>query len=132
MTQSYFTWKDIVNKSLPLRFNDFWLCNVNTTDVRAIFANFKSIPYFWKNVILNWCDFNFKEPENVKDVRSFLGLVNFFGRFIPNLSAKTHVLRQLTKKNALWSAFTMIVPYFIVIRKTSVKGATTLIQRHRQ
>ena len=63
-------WKDIVNKSLPLRLNDFWLCNVNTNDVRAIFANFKSIPYFWKNVILNWCDFNFKEPETPNEILS--------------------------------------------------------------
>ena len=31
-----------------------------------------------------------------------MGLINFFGRFIPNLSAKTHILRQLTKKRAKW------------------------------
>ena len=44
----------------------------------------------------------YKEPENAKEVRSFLGLINFFGRFIQNLSAKTHILRQLTRKGAPW------------------------------
>ena len=43
---------------------------------------------------------NFKEPTNVKEVRSFLGLVNFMSRFIHNLSSKTGILRKFTQKNA--------------------------------
>ena len=35
--------------------------------------------------------------------RSFLGSVQFFGKFIPNLSTLTGPLRQLTKKNAPWN-----------------------------
>ena len=45
---------------------------------------------------------NFKQPRNAKEVRSFLGLINFFGRFIHNLSTKTFNLRNLTKKRARW------------------------------
>ena len=45
---------------------------------------------------------NFKEPTNVKEVRSFLGLLNFLSRFIPNLSSETVTLRKLTQKNVKW------------------------------
>ena len=41
---------------------------------------------------------NFKEPTNVKEVRSFLGLVNFMSRFIDHLSSKTAIIRKLTSK----------------------------------
>ena len=42
---------------------------------------------------------DFKEPTNVKEVRSFLGLMNFLSRFIHNLSSETTILRKLTQKN---------------------------------
>ena len=35
---------------------------------------------------------DFKEPTNVKEVRSFLGLMNFLSRFIHNLSSETTIL----------------------------------------
>ena len=38
-----------------------------------------------------------REPRNAGEVRSFLGLVNFTARFIPNLSTVSAPLRQLTK-----------------------------------
>ena len=41
---------------------------------------------------------NAKEPQNAGEVRSFLGLVNFSARFIPNLATTTEQLRRLTKK----------------------------------
>lgn len=37
---------------------------------------------------------NFRKPETKEEVRSFLGLVNFVGHFIPNLSSRTEALRQ--------------------------------------
>jgi len=40
-----------------------------------------------------------REPQNASEVRSFLGLVNFSARFIPNLATVAEPLRQLTKKN---------------------------------
>lgn len=48
---------------------------------------------------------NFREPESVEEVRSFLGLVNFVGHCIPDLSTKTSPLRRLLKKGVTfkWS-----------------------------
>ena len=37
------------------------------------------------------------EPTNAAEVRSFLGLVNFTARFIPDLATVSAPLRQLTK-----------------------------------
>lgn len=41
-------------------------------------------------------------PENVKDLERFLGLVTYVGSFIPNLSDKTRVLRELLQKDIAW------------------------------
>ena len=38
-----------------------------------------------------------REPESASEVRSFLGLVNFVARFIPDLSTTAEPLRQLTR-----------------------------------
>lgn len=43
-----------------------------------------------------------KKPKNVNEVRSFLGLVNYCGRFINNLSTVEEPLRRLTRKNVIW------------------------------
>lgn len=39
-------------------------------------------------------------PKNLKEVRSFLGLCNFYNRFIPNFSTVFAPLYKLTRKNA--------------------------------
>ena len=41
---------------------------------------------------------NAREPQNVSEVRSFLGLVNYNARFIPEYATITEPLRELTKK----------------------------------
>lgn len=41
---------------------------------------------------------NFREPKTAEETRSFLGLVNYVGKFIPNLATLTDPLRQLTKQ----------------------------------
>ena len=38
-------------------------------------------------------------PSNVAELRSFLGLVNYYNRFLPNLSTVVHPLNQLSKYN---------------------------------
>ena len=38
-----------------------------------------------------------REPRNASETRSFLGLVNYCGRFIPNLATISEPLRRLTK-----------------------------------
>jgi hypothetical protein len=45
---------------------------------------------------------NAEVPQSVKEVRSFLGLVNYCGRFIPNLADLTKPLRDLTKQGVTW------------------------------
>ena len=41
-------------------------------------------------------------PENVSQLRSFLGLVNYYNRFLPNTSTVLHPLHQLLEQNSLW------------------------------
>lgn len=41
---------------------------------------------------------NFREPVTGEEVRSFLGLVNYVGKFIPNLATLTEPLRLLVKQ----------------------------------
>ncbi|XP_058456465.1 uncharacterized protein K02A2.6-like [Malaya genurostris] len=41
---------------------------------------------------------NFRAPCSKEETRSFLGLVNYVGKFIPNLATLTDPLRQLTKQ----------------------------------
>ncbi|KAI5748437.1 hypothetical protein M8J77_025507 [Diaphorina citri] len=43
-----------------------------------------------------------KEPTNVKELRSMLGMVNFVRDFVPNMSDLTAPLRLLLKKNIAW------------------------------
>jgi hypothetical protein len=42
---------------------------------------------------------NARTPENVGEVRSFMGLVTFCARFIPNLASVADPLRKLTRNN---------------------------------
>ncbi|XP_062610353.1 uncharacterized protein K02A2.6-like [Saccostrea cucullata] len=42
---------------------------------------------------------NSEIPSNASEVRSFLGMTNYVGRFIPNYSTITAPLRELTKQN---------------------------------
>ena len=45
---------------------------------------------------------NTPPPTNVTQLRSFLGLVNYCSRFIPNFSTITATLRRLDRKNTFW------------------------------
>jgi len=42
-------------------------------------------------------------PTNTKELQTFLGFINYLTKFIPNLSQKTQVLRQLLQKDTEWS-----------------------------
>ena len=61
-------WINIVSSKLPLNNNDFWLCNFNKSSVKAITKQYKSIPTFWADVILDWAEYNFYTPDNVSDL----------------------------------------------------------------
>ena len=44
-----------------------------------------------------------KPPTNVTELQSFLGMVTYCSKFLPNFSTITDPLRQLLKKNTPWN-----------------------------
>ena len=42
------------------------------------------------------------EPKNIQELRSFLGLLNYYAKFIPNLASLLHPLNKLLKKDQKW------------------------------
>jgi len=47
--------------------------------------------------ILSW-----PEPKNVKDIRKFLGLANYYRRFIQNFTQVTRPMNMLMRKDVKW------------------------------
>ena len=45
---------------------------------------------------------NAPAPNNVQELRAFLGLVNYYGNFIPNLSSLLYPLNRLLSKDTKW------------------------------
>ena len=43
-----------------------------------------------------------KSPNNTKELKSFLGAIQYLAKFLPKLSEKTDRLRKLLKKNEPW------------------------------
>ncbi len=46
---------------------------------------------------------NAPKPNNVMELRSFLGLLNYYGRFLQNLSSRLQPLHNLLKQKKPWS-----------------------------
>ena len=44
-----------------------------------------------------------KPPENTKELKSFLGAIQYMAKFLPKLSERTDKLRKLLKKNEPWN-----------------------------
>jgi len=42
-------------------------------------------------------------PTNIEELRRFLGIVNFFGKFLPHLATINEPLRNLTKNDVPWN-----------------------------
>lgn len=42
------------------------------------------------------------KPSNVTQLRAFLGLVNFYAKFLPNLAGQLEPLHQLLRKGSIW------------------------------
>ena len=42
------------------------------------------------------------EPKNIQELKSFLGLLNYYAKFIPNLALLLHPLNKLLKKDQKW------------------------------
>jgi len=47
--------------------------------------------------VLSW-----PEPKNMKDVRKFLGLANYYRRFIKNFAQVARLMNMLTRKDVKW------------------------------
>ena len=58
-----------------------------------------------------------KEPTNVSEMRSFLGMVNQLGKFIPQLAEKDKALRDLLLKKNCWVWDTDQVMAFKVLKE---------------
>ena len=43
------------------------------------------------------------QPKNVTQLKLFLGMLNYYGKFLPNLSIQLAPLYGLLKKNSRWS-----------------------------
>ena len=43
------------------------------------------------------------EPKNAAELRSFLGMINYYGRFLPNMSTQLAPLYRLLRKDIQWS-----------------------------
>ena len=43
------------------------------------------------------------DPKNLQQLRSFLGLLNYYGKFIPNLASIVYPLNHLLQKDAKWA-----------------------------
>ena len=43
------------------------------------------------------------DPRNLQQLRSFLGLLNYYGKFIPNLASIVHPLNHLLQKDVKWA-----------------------------
>ena len=42
-------------------------------------------------------------PKTVEDLRRFPGMINYVGKFIPNLTTVLKPLKDLTKKDVTWT-----------------------------
>ena len=56
-------------------------------------------------------------PQNVSQLRSFLGLVNYYGKFLSNLSNTLAPLYQLLQKQRRWSWNTLQEEAFLTAKK---------------
>ena len=45
---------------------------------------------------------NAPRPKNLTELRAFLGLLNYYGKFLPDLATKLHPLNKLLKKQQEW------------------------------
>ncbi len=64
------------------------------------------------------------EPQNASELRSFLGMVNYCGRFIPDLATISSPLRELTKVDTLWEWNATHTNAFTLIKKRMTECCT--------
>ena len=45
---------------------------------------------------------NMEAPKDIKELKTFLGMVNYTAKFLPKISKVTEPLRLLERKNICW------------------------------
>ena len=63
-----------------------------------------------------------KHPENQKQLKSFLGAMQYLAKFLPRLSERTERLRRLLKKDSTWNWGKQQDEDFNNIKKMLIKG----------
>jgi len=85
----------LYNKNIPIAIEK---CKFHTrkTDFVGFIIELRQISINPKKIeaIINW-----KDPESVTSLRSFLGFCNYYRRFIKKWSDKTEPFTRMTKKN---------------------------------
>ena len=82
----------LVNKSKCLFFPNEIICIGFLIDKNGIRVNPRKIDPI----------INMPQPTNVKQLQSFLGAVNYYSKFIPNMADIAKHLYKLIEKNAIW------------------------------
>ena len=65
-------------------------------------------------------------PSNLRELRSFLGLLNYYGKFIPNLATIIHPLNTLLSTGNKWEWNVECVKAFELIAKSQLMSAQVL------
>ena len=63
------------------------------------------------------------EPSNVQELRAFLGLLNYYGRLIPNRASLTRPLNRLLSKDCLWHWSKECTKAFELAKKTLLSSS---------
>ena len=66
------------------------------------------------------------KPKNVQELRSFLGLLNYYGRFIANLSSLIYPLNELLRQNTAWK-WTQSCTRAFNVAKSKIVDSTVLV-----
>ena len=66
------------------------------------------------------------EPSNITELRSFLGIVNYYAKFLPNLSTVLAPLHKLLNKNSTWHWNKACAKAFLSIKKM-LKSSKVLV-----
>ena len=62
------------------------------------------------------------QPQNLQELRSFLGLLNYYGKFIPKLSTIIHPLNNLLQVSQKWQWTPECGEAFLCAKKTLVSS----------
>ena len=89
-------------------------------NLEAVLSRFSTTSYVWQNVCSMYCGYvmsgdgiqpvaakvdaskNAPEPKDVSQLRAFLGMLNYYHRFLPDVATILEPLHQLLAKGSKW------------------------------